>query len=66
MRGTRSIGCIGNDKGELEIVDAKSGKHLWASALGAGMRSSPMSYAVAGKQYVAVTAGDDVMAFALP
>lgn len=57
---------FGNNKGELEIVDAKTGKHLWSGALGAGMHSSPMSYAAGGKQYLAVTAGDDVVAFALP
>jgi len=30
------------------------------------MRASPMSYAVNGKQYVAIAAGSDVFSFALP
>jgi alcohol dehydrogenase (cytochrome c) len=30
------------------------------------MHASPMSYAIAGKQYFAVAAGDDIFAFALP
>jgi hypothetical protein len=30
------------------------------------MHASPMGYGIAGKQYFAVAAGDDVIAFALP
>ena len=30
------------------------------------MSASPMSYAVAGKQYVAIAAGSNVFSFALP
>jgi alcohol dehydrogenase (cytochrome c) len=66
MSTAGGIVIFGNDHAELEMDDAKTGKKLWAAAAGAAMRSSPMSYAVAGKQYIAVTAGDDVIAFALP
>jgi alcohol dehydrogenase (cytochrome c) len=30
------------------------------------MHASPMSYGISGKQYFAVAAGDDVIAFSLP
>lgn len=64
----------GEDSGALAAVDARTGKALWhiqtnASAeLGDGhsWRSSPMTYSAAGRQYVAVTAGPNVLAFALP
>jgi alcohol dehydrogenase (cytochrome c) len=58
--------AFGNDNLGFQINDASTGKPLWTFPLGHGMHSSPMSYGIAGKQYFAVTAGDDVVAFALP
>jgi alcohol dehydrogenase (cytochrome c) len=58
--------AFGNDNLGFQINDASTGKTLWTFALGHGMHSSPMSYGVAGRQYFAVTAGDDVIAFVLP
>jgi len=58
--------AFGNDANEFEMDDARTGKPLWAFKLGQPMHASPMSYAIAGKQYFAVAAGDDVFAFALP
>jgi len=58
--------AMGNDTQEFEIDDARTGKPLWAFNLGQEMHASPMSYAVDGKQYFAVAAGDDVFAFTLP
>jgi len=55
-----------DDAGSLEGVDAESGKPLWYFNTGQNMSASPMSYAVAGKQYVAIAAGSDVFSFALP
>jgi alcohol dehydrogenase (cytochrome c) len=55
-----------DDAGSLEGVDAESGKPLWYFNTGQDMSASPMSYAVAGKQYVAIAAGSDVFSFALP
>jgi alcohol dehydrogenase (cytochrome c) len=55
-----------DDAGSLEAVDAESGKPLWYFNTGRDMSASPMSYAVAGKQYVAIAAGSDVFSFALP
>jgi alcohol dehydrogenase (cytochrome c) len=58
--------AFGNDDLGFQINDASTGKPLWTYSLGHGMHSSPMSYGVAGRQYFAVTVGDDVVAFALP
>ena len=58
--------AFGNDTKEFEIDDARTGKPLWEFKLGTAMHASPMSYAIEGKQYFAVAAGDDVFAFALP
>jgi alcohol dehydrogenase (cytochrome c) len=58
--------AFGNDTNQFEIDDARTGKPLWEFNLGQPIHASPMSYGVAGKQYFAVAAGDDVFAFALP
>jgi alcohol dehydrogenase (cytochrome c) len=57
---------FGDDAGSLEAVDAQTGKPLWHFNTGQDMNASPMTYAVAGKQYVAIAAGSDVFSFALP
>jgi alcohol dehydrogenase (cytochrome c) len=65
---TTSGGLVffGDDAESFEAVDAKTGKALWHFTTGQGMSASPMSYAVAGKQYVAIAAGSDIFSFALP
>ena len=57
---------FGDDAGSFEAVDAQTGKPLWHFNTGQDMSASPMTYAVAGKQYVAIAAGSDVFTFALP
>jgi alcohol dehydrogenase (cytochrome c) len=57
---------FGDDAGSFEAVDAQSGKALWHFNTGQDISASPMSYAIAGKQYVAIAAGSDVFSFALP
>jgi alcohol dehydrogenase (cytochrome c) len=47
-------------------VDALSGKPLWNFNTGQDVTASPMSYAIKGKQYVAIAAGSDIYSFALP
>lgn len=58
--------AFGNDAEEFEIDEARTGKPLWAFNLGQTMHASPMAYGIEGKQYFAVAAGDNVVAFALP
>jgi len=57
---------FGDSTESFEAVDAKTGKPLWHFNVGQGITASPMSYAVAGKQYVAIAAGSDIFSFALP
>lgn len=56
---------FGDDAGELEAVDARSGKPLWHFNTGQRMHASPMSYAVDGVQYVSIAVGSDLFSFAL-
>ena len=57
---------FGDEAQSFEAVEASSGKPLWHFNTGQSIYASPMSYAVNGKQYVAIAAGSDVLAFALP
>jgi alcohol dehydrogenase (cytochrome c) len=47
-------------------VEAQTGKPLWHFNTGQSIDASPMSYAINGKQYVAIAAGSDIFSFALP
>jgi alcohol dehydrogenase (cytochrome c) len=55
----------GDAEGNFIALDAKSGKPLWHFQCGASVYSSPMTYAVDGKQYVIVAAGSTLFAFGL-
>jgi alcohol dehydrogenase (cytochrome c) len=57
---------FGSDAEGFEAVEASTGKSLWHFNTGQSMHASPMSYAVNGKQYVAIAAGSDLFTFALP
>ena len=56
----------GDDQGFLTAHDAENGEALWHFNTGARISASPISYAVNGRQFVAVAAGKNVVAFALP
>lgn len=53
-------------EGSFLALDTKSGSPLWRFKTGGGISGSPISYAVDGRQYVAVSAGNIVYSFALP
>jgi PQQ-dependent dehydrogenase (methanol/ethanol family) len=53
-------------EGNLIALEAKTGKLLWRVQTGATIASSPMSYAVDSKQFVALAAGGVLYSFALP
>ena len=71
---TGGVIFFGEDSGALGAVDARTGKDLWhiqtnaSAALGDGhsWRSSPMTFAAAGKQYLAFAAGPNILCFTLP
>ena len=52
--------------GYLSAFDAKTGEHRWHFQTGGAHAASPMSYAVDGRQYVALSAGNVLFSFALP
>ncbi len=53
-------------EGYFIALDAVSGKLLWKYNAGAPLAASPMSYAVDGRQYVAISGTGGVFTFALP
>ena len=56
----------GDEDGYLMAFDAKTGKNLWKIYTGNELASSPMTYSVAGKQYVTLPSGAAILTFALP
>src|SRR3989454_2583595 len=55
-----------DDAHSFEAVEAQTGKPIWHFNTGQSIDASPMSYAINGKQYVAIAAGSDIFSFALP
>ena len=47
----------GDPEGDFFALDAVTGEKVWSFNTGSGHRGSPMTYAVDGKQYIAVPAG---------
>ena len=55
----------GDGQGNFIALDAETGKALWHIPLGAPIQTAAVSYAVDGRQFVAITAGDALFAFAI-
>jgi alcohol dehydrogenase (cytochrome c) len=47
----------GDPFGAAFALDARTGKSLWSFATGSGISGSPISYAVGGRQYIAIPSG---------
>jgi glucose dehydrogenase len=66
----------GDGEGRFSALDAKTGDYLWQVETGIGLNAPPVTYEVAGRQYVAIAAGgsrfygftpgDSLFAFTLP
>jgi alcohol dehydrogenase (cytochrome c) len=54
-----------DDSGYLSAADARTGKILWHFYTGQFINASPMSYSVAGKQYVTIANNTDIFSFGL-
>jgi PQQ-dependent dehydrogenase (methanol/ethanol family) len=52
--------------GGFAAVDAKTGRTLWHFETSQPPKASPMTYTAGGRQYVAISSGSNVLAFALP
>lgn len=66
MASAGGIVFAGTREGNLIALDAKTGKLLWRFQTGGTIASAPISYAVDGKQFVALAAGGVLYSFALP
>lgn len=55
----------GETGGSFAAVDAKTGKTLWHFETNEEWKASPMTYAVNGRQHVAIAAGGNIFSFAL-
>ena len=56
----------GGREGYFLALDARTGELLWRESLGGQINAAPMSYAVNGRQHVAIAAGSALFSFALP
>ena len=56
----------GTDVGQVVAYDARTGEVRFNFQHNRAIRASPLTYSVNGKQYIAVVASNDVLAFALP
>jgi alcohol dehydrogenase (cytochrome c) len=65
---TTATGLVffGDDANFFEAADGMTGKSLWHFNTGQSLHASPMSYAVDGRQYLAIASGSDLITFALP
>lgn len=55
----------GQPNGGFAAVDQRSGKPLWRFPTNVLMKASPITFTVAGKQYIAVAAGPNILCFGL-
>ena len=55
----------GGKEGYFFALDARDGKLLWRLALGGQVNAGPISYAINGKQYIAINVGNALFTFAL-
>jgi alcohol dehydrogenase (cytochrome c) len=55
----------GGREGYFYALNARNGELLWKTSVGAGVASGPMSYAIGGKQYIAISAGNSLFVFGL-
>ena len=53
-------------RGQLLRARRRNRKPLWDTQLGGNIRGIPMSFAVDGKQYVAIAAGFALFVYGLP
>ena len=67
VTGSGLLFVAGTDDNRLRAFDATTGREVWVGTLDGFGNANPITYLGGdGKQYVAVTASDTVVAFALP
>ncbi len=61
-----SLVFLGESSGGFAAVDARTGKYLWHFETNHAIKGSPMTYAIGGRQFVAIASGPNILSFALP
>jgi PQQ-dependent dehydrogenase (methanol/ethanol family) len=56
----------GDPNGDVVAADDRNGKTLWNFSTGGIHKTSPMTYTVNGKQFIALAVGADILCFGLP
>ncbi len=56
----------GDPSGYFVAADERDGKTLWRIPLNATIKTSPMTYAVGGQQFITLAVGSNLMTFAVP
>lgn len=56
----------GTNEGNVFALDAVDGDLLWEFQTGGHVRTNPMSFAIDGRQFVAIAAGNALFVFGLP
>ena len=56
----------GDPSGDFEAMNGATGEALWHFAAGSENKTSPMTYMVNGRQFVAIAVGPNILCFGLP
>lgn len=56
---------VGGREGYFMAMNARNGELLWKASVGGQVSAGPMSFAVNGKQYVAISAGSSLFVYGL-
>ena len=66
MLSTRGGLVFAAADGQFFALDARSGKTLWSAGIGGSTFAAPVTFSVAGQQFVSVVIGRSLLTFALP
>jgi alcohol dehydrogenase (cytochrome c) len=55
----------GGREGYFYALDAGTGKELWKAMVGGAVSAGPTAYAVDGKEYISIPAGNAIFTFGL-
>jgi len=57
---------FGSDQSTFFALDSRTGKELWSVETGGNISSPPVTYQANGRQFMVISAGRNLMSFALP
>jgi alcohol dehydrogenase (cytochrome c) len=55
----------GDPSGDFVALDERDGKTLWHFPAGGENKTSPVTFTVGGKQYIAIAIGSNILCFGL-